>query len=140
MSENQENQEKGVFENFIGNIETHLSNLVNLEVKTIVSDYNESGNIITRKDGSDVKVISTTMNLIQGDVVTHVSEGLVDDKYTWLREFHSRKEEQGHAIIHNNVKALYSVFELYQKTKANDFSSPSVEEGGDALYSASAYE
>ncbi|MEH0154539.1 hypothetical protein V6R21_10370 [Limibacter armeniacum] len=112
-----EQKEQNLFSDFLNNIEKHISNLVNLEVKTIVSDYEVDGNNVTRKEEADVKVISSSMNLIQGDVTTHVSEGLIDDKYTWLREFHSRKEEQGHMIIEGNVKALYSLFELYQNAQ-----------------------
>ncbi|GAA4828036.1 hypothetical protein [Algivirga pacifica] len=103
---------------FIENIEEHISNLINLEVKTIVSDYKVEGeSTIVRKEAADEKVISSSINLLQGDVTTHVSESLIQDKYTWLREFHSRKEEQGHMIVENNIRAIYSLFELYTKTK-----------------------
>lgn len=124
-----ENEKSSIFYDFVRNIETHISKLATLEIKTIVGDYqvDQQENIMVKKDG-EFQILQTRINLIQGDMVTNISSELVTDKYAWLRDFHARKEERGHEIIDNNVKAIVSLYELYKKTKGVNLNEENIDD------------
>ena len=117
------------FSSFVKNIETRISKLTTLEIKTIIGDYelNENEVISHKKDG-DFKIMQSRIDLIEGDITTNISEELVTDKFAWLREFHARKEEKGHEIIDGNIKAIVSLFDLYRKTRNFKFNEEDVDE------------
>ncbi|MBB3697744.1 hypothetical protein KMW28_06105 [Flammeovirga yaeyamensis] len=110
---------KGFFSRFVNNIEDYINNLVTLEVKTIVGDFKVEGekDEVIKEDNSEFKVMSSEIHLLKGDITSKVSESLIQDKYAWVRDFHAQKEAHGHQIINDNIRAIYSLFELYQKTK-----------------------
>ncbi|MBD0402755.1 hypothetical protein [Flammeovirga sp. EKP202] len=112
----------GFFQNFVNNIEDYINNLVTLDIKTIVGDFHVNGekDEIVKKEGTDYKVMNSKIHLLKGDVTSYVSNDLVQDRYAWVRDFHAQKEQHGHAIINDNIKAVYSLFELYAKTKGVD--------------------
>jgi len=124
-----ENEKSSVFYDFVRNIETNISKLASLEIKTIIGDYqvDHEENIMVKKDG-EFQVLQSRINLIQGDMVTNMSSELVTDKYAWLRDFHARKEERGHEIIDNNVKAIISLYELYKKTKGVNLNEENIDD------------
>ncbi len=128
------------FASFIANIETKITNLVTLEIKTIVGDLKFEGNdkITPKKDG-DFLMMHTKIDLIQGDMVSYLSTDLMQDRYAWLREFHARKEEKGHEIIQGNIKALFSLFDLYRSTKRLDFKEHQIDETSANPYGSSPY-
>lgn len=112
----------GFFQNFVNNIEDYINNLVTLDIKTIVGDFQvvDDNDTIQKKEGTDVKVMNSKIHLLKGDVTSYVSNDLVQDRYAWVRDFHAQKEQHGHAIINDNIRAVYSLFELYAKTKGMD--------------------
>ncbi|OHX66285.1 hypothetical protein [Flammeovirga pacifica] len=118
----QEEEQKGFFSRFVNNIEDYINNLVTLDVKTVVGDFRVEGekNEVIKKENSEFKVMSSEIHLLKGDITSKVSEELIQDKYAWVRDFHAQKEAHGHKIINDNIKAIYSLFELYQKTKGVD--------------------
>ena len=122
-------QESTLFATFINNIETRISKLTTLEIKTVVGDYNyeQDGEVTLNKDG-DFKVMSSRIDLIGGDITTHISNDFVNDKYAWLRDFHARKEERGHAIVEGNIKAIIALYELYKQTKGLKFNDENIDE------------
>ena len=124
-----ETEKSNVFYDFVRNIETNISKLATLEIKTIVGDYqvDQDENIQVKKDG-EFQILQTRINLIQGDMVTNISSELVTDKFAWLRDFHARKEERGHEIIDNNVKAIVSLYELYKKTKSVNLNEENIDD------------
>ncbi len=120
---------KNVFADFVRNIENAISNLTTLEIKTIIGDYTiDDKNLITNKTDGNFQVIQSTINLIGGDIVTNMSKELTDDKYEWLRTFHANKEEHGHEIIERNIKAIISLYNLYNRTKGVDFKTENMDE------------
>jgi len=125
-----EEQEKNSrFHDFVRNVENRISNLTTLEIKTIVGDYNVDQNeqIGVKKDG-EFRILQSRIDLIQGDITTNISNELVTDKYAWLRDFHARKEERGHEIIDNNVRAIISLFELYRQTKGVNLNEENIDD------------
>jgi hypothetical protein len=113
VSKNEANK----LETFIKYVQERIVDLTNLEIKTIVGEFDVDANSnITPKQGEDFKVIDSRINLIDGDITTHISNDLVYDKYEWLRNFHAHKEERGHEIITSNIQAIMSLVELFKKT------------------------
>jgi hypothetical protein len=109
---------KGSFRDFLKNIESTIIKLTTLEIRTIVGDYTVApDDSIQPVAGGEFKVIYSKINLLDGDVTTQMSEPLCTPEYDWLREFHARKEEHGHEIINNNIKAIMSLIELYKSAK-----------------------
>ena len=106
------------FENFVKNIGTAIGNLTTLEIKTVIGEYNiDAEDNITPDQSADFNLLFSKIDLIGGDITTHMSSQLVQDDFTWIREFHAHKEERGHEIIAGNIEAIKSLIELYQKTK-----------------------
>ncbi|WP_245574484.1 hypothetical protein [Hugenholtzia roseola] len=113
ISKNEANK----LENFIKYVQERIVDLTNLEIKTIVGEFDVTvDNEIAPRQGEDFKVMNSRINLIDGDITTHISNDLVYDKYEWLRNFHAHKEERGHEIINSNIQAIMSLIELFKKT------------------------
>jgi hypothetical protein len=126
MSDQESNS---IFLNFVKNVETTISKLCTLEIKTIVGDYKvDEDETVSLKKGGDFQIMQTRINLIQGDMVTNISSELVTDKYAWLRDFHARKEERGYEMVDNNIKAIMGLYELYRKTKSVDMNEENVDD------------
>ena len=122
-------EQKSTFSNFISKIESKITDLTTLNIKTVVGDYDfHADNTITPQEGGEFKVISSDMSLIDGDVTTHISNDLVQDKYAWVRDFHARKEEKGHEIVQGNIQAIISLFELYRGTKRVKFNDQDMDD------------
>ena len=125
----EEKEENSRFHDFVRNIETRISKLTTLEIKTIIGDYHvdQEEEIGIKKDG-EFRVLQSKIDLIQGDITTNISNELVSDKYAWLRDFHARKEERGHEIIDSNVRAIVSLFELYRQTKGVNLNEENIDD------------
>lgn len=124
-----EENKDSVFSKFIQNVETQISKLTTLEIKTIVGDYEiDENEVVTPKVAGDFSVMESKIDLIQGDMVTHISEEFMQDKYAWLRDFHAKKEDKGHDIIHGNIKAMAELYELYRRTKSVKFNEENMDE------------
>ncbi|AZQ61285.1 hypothetical protein EI427_03320 [Flammeovirga pectinis] len=110
----------GFFANFVNNIEDYINNLVTLEIKTVVGDFKLEGddNKVVPKGKSDFKIMNSEIHLLKGDITSYVSNDLIQDRYAWVRDYHAQKEAHGHKIIGDNIKAVYSLFELYNQTKS----------------------
>ncbi|TAF33634.1 MAG: hypothetical protein EAZ57_05240 [Cytophagales bacterium] len=108
-----ENQNR--FQDFIKNIGEKISNLTTLEIKTIVGDYVVDGkDQVAPRSDAEFKVIFSKIDLIDGDMTTHFSTEMLNDRYEWLRNFHASKEARGHEIIAENINAVKSLIELYK--------------------------
>lgn len=106
------------FTDFVNNIQEKISQLTTLEIKTIVGDFviDEKDNVLPKTD-SQYRLMHSKIDLIGGDMTTHISKGIMHDEFSWVRDFHSEKEKRAHEIVQGNLKAVISLYELYQKTK-----------------------
>lgn len=104
------------FQDFIKYVEERVVDLTNLEIKTIVGDFDVDVNekVSLRRD-NDYKLMNSRINLIDGDITTHISKELVSDEYEWMRNFHAHKEEKGHEIIQGNIQAIASLIDLFRE-------------------------
>jgi hypothetical protein len=104
------------FQDFIKYVEERVVDLTNLEIKTIVGDFDVDVNEkVSLKRDHDYKLMNSRINLIDGDITTHISKELVSDEYQWMRNFHAHKEEKGHEIIQGNIQAIASLIDLFRE-------------------------
>jgi len=104
------------FQDFIKYVEERVVDLTNLEIKTIVGDFDvEVNEKVSLKRDHDYKLMNSRINLIDGDITTHISKELVSDEYEWMRNFHAHKEEKGHEIIQGNIQAIASLIDLFRE-------------------------
>jgi hypothetical protein len=104
------------FQDFIKYVEERVVDLTNLEIKTIVGDFDVDVNekVSLRRD-NEYKLMNSRINLLDGDITTHISKELVSDEYEWMRNFHAHKEEKGHEIIQGNIQAIASLIDLFRE-------------------------
>ncbi len=124
-----EARESTKFSEFIKNIETRISKLATLEIKTIIGEFEvdpEANIRITSRDNSEI--ISSKINLIEGDITTYISDNLIREEFGWVRDFHAQKELKGHEIVNGNIKAVISLFDLYKKTKKVKLDEENIDE------------
>lgn len=107
-------------QDFIKYVEERVIDLTNLEIKTIVGDFDVDINekVSLRRD-QDYKIMNSRINLLDGDITTHISKELVSDEYEWMRNFHAHKEEKGHEIIQGNIQAIASLIDLFRELNSN---------------------
>lgn len=113
-----EDKNESVFADFVARIEDRISRLTTLDIKTVVGEYRYGYNeeVEPNLEG-DFKIMTSRINLIGGDITTQISNELMDEKFSWLLEFHARKEEKGHEIIKGNIQALLALYKLYRETR-----------------------
>ncbi|WP_338793492.1 hypothetical protein V9L05_09500 [Bernardetia sp. Wsw4-3y2] len=109
------------FQDFIKYVEERVVDLTNLEIKTIVGDFDVDVNEkVSLKRDHDYKLMNSRINLIDGDITTHISKELVSDEYEWMRNFHAHKEEKGHEIIQGNIQAIASLIDLFRELNRSE--------------------
>lgn len=74
-----------------------FSQVVNLEVKTVITDKDDQGG----------KVISTKINLLDGDITNTIPEGFIDSDKTV--DFHLQQVTKAEQIIKTNLDTLKSL-------------------------------
>ncbi len=107
------------FKDFLKNIEQTIVKLTVLQVRTVIGEYTIApDNSLQPIAGADLKIFESKINLLDGDIESNISSQLIAPEYDWVRDFHARKEEKGHEIINNNIKAIMSLMELYKSAKS----------------------
>lgn len=94
----------------LDDIKDALSNLVNLDVRTVVGDYEQTEQGIV--PGPDAKSIITRINLLGGDITTAFSSEFLDTPLDDVRDFHSMREEHALEIVQGNIQALQQLVTL----------------------------
>jgi hypothetical protein len=94
-----------------------FDNLVTLNIVTAVGDVD----ITTGKDGGQklaikpgTKVLWTAIDMLEGDIKTSIHPDFAGDAGKELRAFHASREQQGQAIIKNNIEALEKLLVLIE--------------------------
>jgi hypothetical protein len=94
----------------LDDIKDALSNLVNLDVRTIVGDFDHDDDGIRAK--GDAKSIVTRINLLGGDITTAFSSEFLDSPLDEVRDFHSMREAHALEIVQGNIQALQQLVTL----------------------------
>ena len=102
---------------FVEKILAGIDNLVTLQITTVVDVAGAK------------KKIETSIDLLQGDIRTEMSEEFVTGDYVTLREFHQKREEQGQQIVQDNVDALVKLIELFKKARSEQGQQPAISAG-----------
>ena len=106
------------FTSFIDNIQEKISELTTLEIKTIVGDFNvDSESEVTPVEDAQFRLMHTKIDLIGGDITTHISRSIMNDEFAWVRDFHATKEEKAHELVQANIQAVISLFGLFNQAK-----------------------
>ena len=89
-----------------------LNDLVKLQITTSVGNatWNKA-----EKDfvpAADAKVCYSTLNMLTGDIKTHLDPSFVKGENEALREFHLAREKEGAGIIKANIEALMELVRL----------------------------
>jgi len=101
---------------FIDKLEQSLTDLVSLNIVTAVGPVScvkidDKINVkIPSSDGS--KCISSTINLLDGDIDTLIHDDFMSDKLRPVLDFHLEREKKGHEIIKGNINALKELLDL----------------------------
>ena len=94
-----------------------FDNLVTLNIVTAVGDV-EIGDgkggdqRLTIKPGA--KVLWTAIDMLEGDIKTSIHPDFAGESGKELRAFHASREQQGQAIIKNNIEALEKLLALIE--------------------------
>ena len=91
--------------------------LVTLNINTIVDDAGIK------------KTMTSTINLIDGDITTEFDIAFVTGDLKELRDYQTQREAQGHQIIKDNIDALGKLIDLFKTARSSiggvDPSAPS---------------
>ena len=83
---------------------------VELRITTVVGDAKLDGPIAELKTqleaGGKHQSIITSMNLIEGDIVTVISPDNITDERRWLRDFHEAQIKRGEDLVNRNLETL----------------------------------
>ena len=94
-----------------------IENLVTLNINTIVDDAGVK------------KRMTSTINLIDGDITTEYDIAFVTDDLKDLRDYQTQREAQGHQVIKDNIDALGKLIDLFKTARSSiagvDPSTPS---------------
>jgi len=86
-----------------------VNDLTHLEIKTIVGAYtiHEDGTNTKVEPQSNQDMIYSKINLVGGDITTAMGDKfLTDAAYSPLRDYHDKREQQGHDIVERNIEVL----------------------------------
>ena len=97
-------------------IQNKLKDLVTLNIVTVVGDvaYKQDGSNSEPvvNDGNNARCISSSINLLDGDIKTLIHEALTTDEFKNILDFHLSREKEGHNIIKGNIEALMELVKL----------------------------
>lgn len=114
-----EEEKSSRFSDFVNNIQEKISSLTTLEIKTIIGEYTiENSEDVLPLPNVQFMVMHSKIDLIGGDVTTNMSRSMMSQEYAWVREFHAEKERKAHQIVQDNLKAIMSLYDLYNQTKS----------------------
>jgi len=92
--------------------------LVTLNIITAVGDVDVTAKELTIKPGA--KVLWTAIDMLQGDIKTSIHPDFAGETGKELREFHASREQEGHAIIRNNIEALEKLAKLIESLRKSE--------------------
>ena len=101
----------------IEKIFNNIGDLYTLNIKTVMGKMEADANGDIRiKSNQEVKGMTSSINLLDGDISTEMSEEFYQ-KYPELVQFHQSREAKGSEIIENNILTLKTIIETLFKLK-----------------------
>ncbi|WP_163713859.1 hypothetical protein [Mangrovibacterium lignilyticum] len=95
----------------------NIGDLYTLNIKTVMGKMESDANgDIHIKSNQEVKGMTSSINLLDGDINTEMSEEFYQ-KYPELVQFHQSREAKGSEIIENNILTLKTIVETLFKFK-----------------------
>ncbi len=101
-----------------------VKDLTTLEVVTLVTEIQV--NKQQQPDGSEkttfaaqdqavAKGCVTTINMVDGDIRNYIGDGLADEEYDRITQFHSTQVEKGQEVIRSTISALKDAAQLIKE-------------------------
>ncbi len=90
-------------------IKNSVANLVTLRIVTAVGPPKADG---SGPDYSQDKLMSSEIDLLQGDITNVIDPSFVSGELQSLRAFHEGQVDKGEQIVRGNLKALRELFEM----------------------------
>jgi hypothetical protein len=90
-------------------IENSIQDLTELKIQTLMGhlEIDADGNVDFKTE-QDVDGIVSKINLVDGDIITQMTENFYKS-YPELVQFHQSREAQGNEIIEGNILALKTI-------------------------------
>lgn len=86
-----------------------------LEIKTLMGDMEIMNDGKVRfKNNQDVQGVHSRIDLIDGDITTHITEEFYN-KYPELVQWHQSREAKGNEIIESNIQTIGSLVSQMRK-------------------------
>ncbi len=98
-------------------IEKSLANLVTLEIVTAVG--RPDGKTLDPDYAQD-RVMTSKINLLQGDITNVIDEAFVSGELEPLRAFHENQVMKGEEIVQKNLEALKALYEMAREYQSPD--------------------
>jgi hypothetical protein len=95
-----------------------LENLARLEIVTAVGAVTVDPRAVGSARytlAAGAKVMHTSIDLLQGDIVTQIDPAFLTGELAPLRDFHAAREAQSSALIKGNVEALGQLLALAER-------------------------
>lgn len=90
-------------------INDSVKDLTVLEIRTVMGDLELVDGKIELKPNQDIQGITSHIDLVDGDIKTHITEQFYN-KYPELVQWHQSREAKGNEIIQNNIDTIGSIF------------------------------
>ncbi len=98
------------------NIFNALDKLVHLQIVTAVAQITvtlkQDGSVDTLAIPGNAKAMSTSIDLLQGDIATVIDPEFVTGPYQNLRAYHADREKEAHQIVQQNLAAVRELAKL----------------------------
>jgi len=105
-------------EEIIREIASNIGDLYTLKIQTLMGNMETDENGEIRfKPNQEIKGMTSTINLLDGDIRTELSEEFYQ-KYPELVQFHQSREAKGSEIIENNILTLKTIINTLFDLKA----------------------
>jgi hypothetical protein len=107
-------EEKDKLQAFLVDLESKLSELTTLQIRTVVGSFASEGGQPAGKlkiDGAG-HFLDTSIDLLQGDITSQIDEWFLAPERKAILDLHHQREKQGNEIIRANVQAVRELWRL----------------------------
>lgn len=102
------------FQEILEKINDAAKDLTVLDIKTLMGELEMVGGVVKFKDNQDIQGITSHIDLVDGDITTHITEDFYN-KYPELVQWHQSREVKGNEIIEANIQTVGSLVSQMRK-------------------------
>lgn len=103
------------FQDILDKITDAAKDLTTLEIKTLMGELEILNNgKVQLKPNQDLQGITSHIDLVDGDITTHITKDFYDN-YPELVQWHQSREAKGNEIIESNIRTVGSLVSQMRK-------------------------